>query len=82
MFLLQIVSRRWYAFCFILLCQKQRENMHQKDLLKKIAKLESLNDQLQAELRYLDKLLRQVGFEKGLTSLKFAAKELLEQSND
>lgn len=51
-------------------------------MLKRISELESLNDQLLAELRYLDGLLREVGFEDGLITLKFAAKELLEQDKD
>ena len=52
------------------------ENDHLK---KRISELESLNDQLQAELRYLDELLRQTGFEEGLKSLKAAAIEILEE---
>lgn len=38
-----------------------------------------MNDQLLAELRYLDDLLREVGFEKGLETLKYAAKELIDE---
>jgi cell division protein FtsB len=55
------------------------KKMNQEKLYKKISELESINDQLQAEIRYLDKLLREVGFEEGLKTLKFAAKELIEQ---
>ena len=51
-------------------------------LLRKIAKLESLYDQLQAEMKYINNLLVQVGFEDGLTTLKEAALELLEKKND
>ncbi len=47
-------------------------------LLKRISELESLNDQLMAELKYLDQLMRQIGFENGLKTLKFAALEILE----
>ena len=50
-----------------------------EQMQKKISELESINDQLQAEIRYLDRLLREVGFEEGLKTLKFAAKELIEQ---
>ncbi len=53
--------------------------MTKEQMLKKISELESINDQLQAEIRYLDQLLRQVGFEDGLKTLKFAAQELIEQ---
>lgn len=48
-------------------------------LKHRISELESLNDQLIAEMRYLDELLKEVGFENGLSTLKFAALELLEQ---
>jgi hypothetical protein len=53
--------------------------MDKEILLKKIAELETINDQLQAELRYLDSLLREAGFENGLTTLKYAAQELIEE---
>ncbi len=56
--------------------------MTNEQMLKRISELESINDQLLAELRYLDGLLREVGFEDGLITLKFAAKELLEQDKD
>lgn len=46
---------------------------------KRISELETLNDQLVTELNYLDRLLRQVGFENGLMTLKAAAQELLEE---
>lgn len=53
--------------------------MTKEQMLKMISELESINDQLQAEIRYLDQLLREVGFEDGLKTLKFAAQELIEQ---
>ena len=52
--------------------------MKQKDLLKKIAKLESINDQLSAEIRFLDELARKLGFSDGIKTLKDAAMELIE----
>lgn len=52
--------------------------MHQ-DLEKKLAELESINDQLSAEIKYLDQLLKQVGFEDGLKTLKSAAQELIDE---
>ncbi len=58
------------------------EPMTNEQMLKRISELESINDQLLAELRFLDGLLREVGFEDGLITLKFAAKELLEQDKD
>ncbi len=53
--------------------------MNNEQLLKRVSELESMNDQLLAEIRYLDELLREVGFENGLKTLKFAAKELIEE---
>lgn len=56
--------------------------MDQEERLKKrISELESLNDQLLTEMQYLDQLLKEVGFENGLQTLKIAALELLEQDN-
>jgi len=53
------------------------------DLLqRKIAKLESLYDQLQSEMNYLDSLLKDVGFEEGLKTLKEAALELKEKKKN
>jgi len=55
--------------------------MKNKDLLKKIAKMESINDQLAAELNYLEHLARALGFAEGLKTLKAAALEMLESEN-
>lgn len=52
--------------------------MKQKELLKKIAKLETINDQIASELNYLEKLTRALGFAEGLKTLKEAALEMLE----
>jgi len=54
----------------------------EEELKRKISELESINDQLSAELRYLDNLLKEVGFEDGLVTLKFAAIELLEEERE
>jgi len=48
-------------------------------LLKRISELEFMNDQLLSEIRYLDGLMREIGFEEGLKTLKVAANEILEQ---
>ena len=56
--------------------------MEQEKMQKRISELESMNDQLLTEIRYLDQLLRQVGFEEGLKTLKFAANELIEQDKN
>ncbi|MBS0621225.1 MAG: hypothetical protein JSS61_07205 [Verrucomicrobia bacterium] len=56
-----------------------RGSMTREELLKRVSELESMNDQLLTEIRYLDQLLKEVGFEEGLKTLKIAAKELIEQ---
>lgn len=48
-----------------------------QELLKKIAKLESMNDQLVSELNYLESLTRSLGFAEGLKTLKEAALEMI-----
>ena len=54
--------------------------MEKEEMLRRISELESLNDQLQAEIHYLDTLLRKIGFEEGLKTLKFAAQELIQDN--
>jgi hypothetical protein len=51
----------------------------QEDLVKKLAKLEFINDQLVTELAFLDQLMRKVGFTEGLESLKMTAQEIFEK---
>jgi hypothetical protein len=55
--------------------------MKDKNLLKKIAKLETINDQLSSEIQYLEKLTRALGFADGLKTLKSAALDMLETDN-
>ena len=55
--------------------------MKKKELIKRLSKLETINDQLVTEIEYLDFLVRQIGFEEGLTTLKSAAIELLEEED-
>lgn len=52
------------------------------ELLKKISELESLNDQLASELRFLDELLKEVGFEEGLKTLKTVAQEMIDDNKN
>lgn len=52
--------------------------MTKKDLIKKVAHLESVNDHLLTELSYIDRLMRLVGFAGGLETVKLTAKELYE----
>ncbi len=46
---------------------------------RKIAELEFINDQLTSELSYIQNLLVSIGFSEGLTSLKEAAQEMLQE---
>ncbi len=54
--------------------------MTKKQLQKKIAQLEFVHDQLDAELSYVNDLLMSVGFPKGLESAKEVALELLAEA--
>lgn len=54
--------------------------MNKAQLQQKIARLESMNDQLETELLYVDSLLKSVGFPHGLASAKEVALELLEEA--
>ena len=51
--------------------------MTKLQLLKKIAVLESVNDQLSTEVTYIDHLLRLVGFSNGLVTAKATAEEIV-----
>lgn len=51
-----------------------------QEILKKIALLESSNDQLQAEKEYINALLVKIGFPKGLKSVKEVGLEILNDS--
>ncbi|MBF8264003.1 MAG: hypothetical protein HW387_1668 [Parachlamydiales bacterium] len=52
--------------------------MKNPEASKKLAKLETINDQLAAEISYLDQLARSLGFAEGLKTLKSAALEMIE----
>ena len=56
--------------------------MNSKKLLRKIAYLEFANDQLGTELRYVDSLLRIVGFPNGLETVKSAAHEVISRERE
>ena len=57
-------------------------DMTKKDLIKKVAQLESVNDHLLTELGYVDRLMRLVGFAGGLETVKLTARELYEAENE
>jgi len=54
--------------------------MSESQLLKKIAYLESINDQLSTEVTYVDQLMRMIGFDRGLDTVKAAAHEIIEKN--
>lgn len=56
--------------------------MTKKDLITKVAHLESLNDHLITELSYIDHLMRLVGFSGGLETVKLTAQELYETERE
>ena len=51
--------------------------MTKKQLLKKIAILEFMNDQLSTEVSYVDQLMRLIGFAGGLETVKATAQEII-----
>ena len=51
--------------------------MTKKELMKKIALLESLNDQLCTEVSHVDLLMKMVGFAGGIETIKATAKEMI-----
>lgn len=56
--------------------------MENRALEKKIARLEFINDQLATELRYIDNLLKAIGFPEGLETIKSAAEEVAEEEKE
>lgn len=53
--------------------------MTKTQLMRKIAQLESINDQLAAEVEYVDRLMRLLGFSEGLLTVKATAQEILDK---
>lgn len=53
--------------------------MTKAQLLKKIAYLEFVNDQLSTEVGYIDHLMRLIGFSEGLETVKGAAQDILNE---
>lgn len=56
--------------------------MTKSQLLKKIAILESINDQLSTEVTHIDYLMRLVGFSEGLQTIKATAQEIIDKGYD
>lgn len=55
--------------------------MTKAELIKKIAILESVNDQMYSELCDVDRLMRLVGFDGGLETVKQTAQELYQSEH-
>lgn len=53
--------------------------MTKKKLEQKIAQLESINDQLCAEMSYLDQLMKLIGFAGGIDTVKATANEIIKK---
>ena len=50
--------------------------MNPTQLHQKVAHLESINDYLTTEIKYLDRLMKKIGFTEGIESVKKAAEEM------
>lgn len=53
--------------------------MTKLQLMKKIARLESINDQLLTEVSHVDELMRLIGFAGGLQTVKATAQEIIDK---
>lgn len=56
--------------------------MTKSQLEKRVAYLESLNDQLITEVSYCDQLMRTLGFSDGLATVKATAREIIDNGID
>lgn len=56
--------------------------MNKTQLQQKIARLESMQEHLEAEIFYIDHLLKSVGFPLGVISMKGVALELLRREKE
>lgn len=69
----------WHAIRILHSMTSSKEDVMTKaELIKQIAILESVNDQMYSELCEVDHLMRLVGFEGGLETVKATARELSE----
>lgn len=58
-----------------------KKDQTKDQLIKRLAYLQFVEDQLSTELVYMDKLLRGVGFPRGLSSVKEVAKDILQDKS-
>lgn len=68
----------WHETRYIGSRNQKGEVMTKTQLMKKIAVLESINDQLSAEVEYVDRLMRLLGFSEGLLTVKSTAQEIID----
>lgn len=54
--------------------------MNKAQLEQRIARLESIHDHIEAEIEYVDTLLKSVGFPQGIASAKEVALELIQEA--
>lgn len=53
--------------------------MTKLQMMKKIAQLESINDQLYSEVDYINRLMKLVGFAGGIETVKATAQEIIDK---
>lgn len=56
--------------------------MTKTQLERRVAYLESINDQLITEVSYCDELMRMLGFSEGLATVKATAREIIDNGID
>lgn len=66
----------------LLALRYQEVLMTKAELMRKVARLEFQNDQLVAEVTYVDELMRLIGFAEGLKTVKATAVEIVEHGYD
>ncbi len=56
--------------------------MHEKELLKEIARLETRLDHFETEWSYLDRILLECGFRRGIMTLKKTVENMIHENSD
>ena len=56
--------------------------MTESQMRQRIAHLESMNDQLVTEITYVDELMRNLGFNDGIATVKATAQEILSGADE
>lgn len=58
-----------------------KKSQTKDELMKRFAYLEFVEDQLSAELSYINHLLKSVGFPRGIESVKEVARDILQDKS-